>query len=111
MMKKPDGVARDRRLATGYSCCWWDASRCRLCDAAARPIYSVPQHLRSHAQPPRVFITFAFSWPSWLIFLVVFTRLTYAVIKFREEPAMISASPPQYIAALRLRWPAHHSDF
>ena len=79
-----------------------------LCDAAARPDNSVPSIFDPRSTPAESIyhLSHFVLAITGLIFLVVFTLLTYAVIKFRRSPADNKREPAQVYGStqIELAW-------
>src|SRR5712672_3768632 len=79
-----------------------------LCDAAAPPDYSVPSIFDPRSTPAESIyhLSHFVLAITGLIFLVVFTLLTYAVIKFRRSPADNKRDPAQVYGStqIELAW-------
>ena len=79
-----------------------------LCDAAAPPDYSVPSIFDPRSTPAESIyhLSHFVLAITGLIFLVVFTLLTYAVIKFRRSPADDKREPAQVYGStqIELAW-------
>jgi cytochrome c oxidase subunit 2 len=79
-----------------------------LCDAAAPPDYSVPSIFDPRSTPAESIyhLSHFVLAITGLIFLVVFTLLTYAVIKFRRSPADNKREPAQVYGStqIELAW-------
>src|SRR6195256_3637815 len=79
-----------------------------LCDAAAPPDYSVPSIFDPRSTPAESIyhLSHFVLGITGLIFLVVFTLLTYAVIKFRRSPGDDKREPAQVYGStqIELAW-------